>query len=128
MILLGANLCFRPQTSLQFYRLKMLSDDGKCRAFDADASGYVRAETIGVVFIQKHCEAKRLYATLLHSKTNTDGWKKDGVTYPSGRMQQQLLEAIYEEIDLDPSLVGYVEAHGTGTRAGRPDWSYSKER
>ncbi|CAF3688455.1 unnamed protein product [Adineta steineri] len=116
----GVNLCFRPQTSLQFLKLQMLSNDGACRAFDSSGTGYVRSETVATVFIQKRQDAKRLYATLLHSKTNTDGWKKDGITFPSGAMQKTLLENIYNEIHLDPNLVGYVEAHGTGTRAGDP--------
>ncbi|CAF3471296.1 unnamed protein product [Rotaria socialis] len=116
----GVNLCFRPQTSLQFLKLQMLSHDGACRAFDSSGTGYVRSETVATVFIQKRQDAKRLYATLLHSKTNTDGWKKDGITFPNGDMQKKLLESIYDEIHLDPNHVGYVEAHGTGTRAGDP--------
>lgn len=31
----GANLCLRPGTTLQFYKLNMLSDDGTCKSFDA---------------------------------------------------------------------------------------------
>ncbi|CAF3963829.1 unnamed protein product [Rotaria sp. Silwood2] len=116
----GVNLCFRPQTSVQFLKLQMLSNDGTCRAFDSNGTGYVRSETVATVFIQKRQDAKRLYATLLHSKTNTDGWKKDGITFPNGEMQKNLLENIYKEIHLDPNCVGYVEAHGTGTRAGDP--------
>ncbi|CAF3463515.1 unnamed protein product [Rotaria sp. Silwood1] len=116
----GVNLCFRPQTSVQFLKLQMLSNDGTCRAFDSNGTGYVRSETVATVFIQKRQDAKRLYATLLHSKTNTDGWKKDGITFPNGEMQKNLLENIYKEIHLDPNCIGYVEAHGTGTRAGDP--------
>ena len=115
----GVNLCFRPQTSLQFLRLQMLSADGACRAFDSHGTGYVRSETVATVFIQKRQDAKRFYATVLHSKTNTDGWKKDGITFPSGDMQKALIESIYDELHLDPTRVGYVEAHGTGTRAGK---------
>jgi fatty acid synthase, animal type len=96
----------------------MLSNDGACRAFDANGTGYVRSETVATVFIQKRTNAKRFYATVLHSKTNTDGWKKDGITFPSGTMQKQLLDSIYDELHLDPNRIGYVEAHGTGTRAG----------
>ncbi|UJR30710.1 hypothetical protein I4U23_018230 [Adineta vaga] len=116
----GVNLCFRPQTSLQFLKLQMLSNDGTCRAFDSSGTGYVRSETVATVFIQKRQDAKRVYATLLHSKTNTDGWKKDGITFPSGEMQKTLMENIYRDIRLDPNTVGYIEAHGTGTRAGDP--------
>lgn len=34
----GANLCFRPGTALQFYKLNMLSDDGTCKSFDASCN------------------------------------------------------------------------------------------
>ncbi|CAF1407326.1 unnamed protein product [Didymodactylos carnosus] len=110
----GVNLCFRPQTSLQFLKLQMLSADGACRAFDSTGSGYVRSETVGIIYIQKRYDSKRFYATLLHSKTNTDGFKKEGITFPSGHVQQRLLEDIYKEINLDPRMIVYVEAHGTG--------------
>lgn len=96
----------------------MLSNDGACRAFDSSGTGYVRSETVATVFIQKRQDAKRFYATLLNSKTNTDGWKNNGITFPSGQMQKVLMENIYNELHLDPNQIGYIEAHGTGTRAG----------
>lgn len=34
----GTNICIRPVTSLQFNRMSMLSPDGKCKVFDAEAS------------------------------------------------------------------------------------------
>lgn len=34
----GVNICLRPVTALQFNRMSMLSPDGKCKVFDADAS------------------------------------------------------------------------------------------
>ncbi|CAF5061856.1 unnamed protein product, partial [Rotaria sp. Silwood1] len=58
----GVNLCFRSQTSVQFLKLHMLSNDGTCRAFDSNGTGYVRSETIATIFIQKRQDAKRLYA------------------------------------------------------------------
>lgn len=35
----GAQLTLKPQTSLQFNMLNMLSPDGACKAFDTSANG-----------------------------------------------------------------------------------------
>lgn len=44
-----------------------------------------------------------------------------GITFPSGRTQKTLMEEVYEECGVPPSVVVYVEAHGTGTKAGDPE-------
>ncbi|XP_053996082.1 fatty acid synthase [Hylaeus anthracinus] len=116
----GCNLPLKPTLSLQFHKLNMLSQDGTCKAFDADGKGYVRAEAVGTVFLQKAKDARRVYATVLHSKTNVDGNKVQGITYPSGDMQNKLMREIYDEVGINPSEVVYVEAHGTGTKVGDP--------
>jgi len=40
--------------------------------------GYCRSEAIVAVYLQKKEAAKRIYATLVHSKTNSDGYKAQG--------------------------------------------------
>ncbi|XP_054723843.1 fatty acid synthase-like [Uloborus diversus] len=116
----GANLCLRPGTALQFYRLNMLSDDGRCKTFDAACNGYGRSEAVVTLFLQKSNVARRKYASIVHIKTNTDGFKEQGVTFPSAAMQKQLIKEVYEESKVDPLQVSFVEAHGTGTPAGDP--------
>lgn len=95
--------------------------DGVCRPFDQHASGYTRSEAIGVVVLQKIKDAKRVYNSILYTKTNCDGYKEQGVTYPSGEMQGKLLTEFYEEINIDPSTVNFIEAHSTGTVVGDPE-------
>ncbi|XP_034937434.1 fatty acid synthase [Chelonus insularis] len=119
-IVAGSNLLLKPTSSLQFHRLNMLSPEGMCKAFDASGNGYVRAEAAVVIFLQKARDAKRVYATVVNSKINVDGNKPQGITFPSGEMQCQLMREIYNEIDLDPREVSYIEAHGTGTKVGDP--------
>lgn len=116
----GTNLCIRPVTSVQFNRLNMLSSDGKCQHLDNSANGYVRSESCSVIFLQRKTAAKRVYATVLHVKTNTDGNKPEGVTYPSWRSQMMIMRETVEEAGIDPTEVRYVEAHGTGTPVGDP--------
>jgi len=40
--------------------------------------GYCRSEAIVAVYLQKKESSKRVYATLVHSKTNSDGYKDQG--------------------------------------------------
>lgn len=65
--------------------------------------------------------AKRIYATIVHGKTNCDGFKEQGITFPSSIMQRALLRELYEECQVPPASVAYVEAHGTGTKVGDPE-------
>lgn len=117
----GSNLCLHPFVSLQFSRLGVLSRDGVCKCFDRDANGYTRSETVAVAFLQKAQNAKRIYATFSHAKTNCDGYKEEGITFPSSERQSILLQEFYEECGIPPEDVHYIEAHGTGTRVGDPE-------
>lgn len=99
----------------------VLAANGYCRPFDIDATGYTRSEAICMLFLQKAKDAKRHYATLMYSKTNCDGYKSEGITYPSGLMQHRLLSEFYDDVGIDPSRLSYVEAHSTGTVVGDPE-------
>ncbi|KAK8774424.1 hypothetical protein V5799_011043, partial [Amblyomma americanum] len=116
----GSNVTLDPVAFIKFDRLGLLSPDGKCAAFDIDGKGYVRSETVGAFFLQRASEARRVYAKVVNVKVNADGFKVEGITFPSGRLQAQLLREVYAEVNLDPTKVSYVEAHGTGTKAGDP--------
>ena len=74
-------------------------------------------------FLQKRKNAKRVYATLVHSKTNCDGYKEEGISFPSQKIQKKLLKEFYDEIGLPPNSpdLGYVEAHCTSTKVGDPE-------
>lgn len=99
----------------------MLSEDGCCKCFDEDADGYARSEAIAVTFLQKAKNAKRIYATVIHAKTNCDGYKEQGITFPSSKIQSTLLKEFYEECSVPTTSIPYIEAHGTGTKVGDPE-------
>jgi fatty acid synthase len=69
-----------------------------------------------VVFLQKARDAKRVYATVMHVKNNSDGFKDQGIFYPSRYAHRLLLEQCYQECGTDPRTVKYFEAHGTATK------------
>lgn len=116
-----SNLILHPYCTLQFARLGVLASDGYCRPFDENASGYTRSEANSCIFLQKAKDAKRIYSSLLYSKSNCDGYKEEGITYPSGAMQKKLLNEFYSEVGIKPELIDFVEAHSTGTVVGDPE-------
>ncbi|XP_011705048.1 PREDICTED: fatty acid synthase-like, partial [Wasmannia auropunctata] len=113
----AANLCFHSIINLQFARLGVLSPNGYCKPFDAGANGYCRSETVAVIYLQKAKHAKRIYGTCPHIKLNNDGYKEEGITYPSTLMQSTLLMEFYNECGISKLCLDYIEAHGTATKA-----------
>lgn len=96
----------------------MLSPEGYCRPFDNLGNGYVRSETISAILMQRAKDAKRIYLKVVHSRTNSDGYKPEGITYPSSLIQEKLLDGFYKEIFVNPEQIAYYEAHATGTLVG----------
>lgn len=115
-IVAGSNLALHPNLCTQFARLGVLAKDGICRPFDENACGFTRAETIACVFLQRKKDCKRIYGEVVYSKSNCDGYKNMGITYPSGEVQEVLLREFYSNLSgkVHTSDIGYVEAHGTG--------------
>lgn len=119
----GVTLLTTPLYQVRASRFSMLSPQGRCRPFDADASGIVLAEGCGAVLLKPVDAARRdgdhIYAVIKASGVNQDG-STNGITAPSARAQAELMRAVYRRFDVDPRTIGYVEAHGTGTPLGDP--------
>jgi acyl transferase domain-containing protein len=102
----------------------MVSPDGRCRAFDANASGMVGGDGVGLVALRRLDDAVRdgdtVYAVILGSAVNNDGGRKVGYTAPGVAGQERVVRAAHLAADVDAATIGYVEAHGTGTRLGDP--------
>ncbi|CAG9806916.1 unnamed protein product [Chironomus riparius] len=116
----GTNIIIDESSSVHFARLGVLAMDGNCLPLDEKAHGFVRSESVSTLFLQKRKDAKRIYATVVHSKTNVDGFKNEGLSFPSAKHQAKLFEELYQEIGIHPKTVDYVECHATGTRVGDP--------
>jgi len=100
----------------------ILSPDGRCRPFDAEARGIVVGGGSGVVVLKRLedavAEGDPIRAVVLGSAINNDGAAKVGYTAPSAVGQAAVLAAAHLMAEVEPSSVGYVEAHGTGTELG----------
>jgi amino acid adenylation domain-containing protein len=119
----GVNAAIMPDWYIGFSRLGMLSPDGRCKAFDARANGYVRGEGAGLVLLKPVARAladgDRIYAVIRGTAVNQDG-RTPGMTVPSQASQEELLRLACRDAGISPSAIGYVEAHGTGTPVGDP--------
>ncbi|HEU5474633.1 MAG TPA: beta-ketoacyl synthase N-terminal-like domain-containing protein [Actinophytocola sp.] len=119
----GVNVMLHPNTTVAMTKFGGLSPDGRCRAFDAGANGYVRAEGCGVVVLRRLSDAlaagDRVYAVIRGSAVNNDG-ASNGLTAPNPRAQVDVIREAWRDAGIGPERVSYVEAHGTGTPLGDP--------
>lgn len=119
----GANILLSPVPFVGFSRASMLAPDGRCRPFDAEGRGYVRAEGGVVVLLKALARARRdgdrILGVIRGVGVNSDGTTQ-GIALPNGEAQEALLRTTYEAAGVDPSELGYLEAHGTGTPVGDP--------
>ena len=102
----------------------MLSPDGHCRPFDADAAGTVFSNGAALVLLKPVAAALAdgddIYAVIKGSAVGNDGGRKPSYTAPSEDGQYETIRAAYDVTGIDPATIGYVEAHGTGTLLGDP--------
>ncbi len=119
----GVQALLSPTLSVTFSKAGLLSPEGRCKSFDAQANGYVRSEGAGVVVLKPLSQAQKdgdaIYAVILGSAVNQDG-KSNGLSAPNPEAQEAVLREAYQNAAVSPGQVQYVEAHGTGTRLGDP--------
>ncbi|MBI4820363.1 MAG: thioester reductase domain-containing protein [Deltaproteobacteria bacterium] len=119
----GVNTLILPYEFVAFSSMTMLAKDGRCRAFDARGSGFVRAEGVGAIVLKRLSAAlrnhDRIYALIRATGVNQDG-RTPGMTVPSEEAQEALVRQVLTQASVNPSDVRYVEAHGTGTPVGDP--------
>lgn len=102
----------------------ILSPDGHCRAFDAQAAGTVMGSGAGIVVLKRLADAladrDTIHAIIKGSALNNDGATKVGYTAPSVDGQTEVILAAQAMAEVSADSIGYVEAHGTGTTLGDP--------
>lgn len=119
----GVNATLMPDAFVCFTRWGMLAADGRCKAFDVAADGFVRGEGCGVVALKRLTDAQAdgdpILAVIRGTASNQDG-RSAGLTVPSGAAQRAVIQAAMEDARVEPARVQYIEAHGTGTSLGDP--------
>ncbi|MFF4528613.1 SDR family NAD(P)-dependent oxidoreductase [Streptomyces sp. NPDC001407] len=119
----GVNLTWSPRHFIAFAKAGMLSPDGLCRAFDADANGYVRGEGGGVLLLKRAADARRdgdaVHAVIKGIGSNHGG-RTSSLTVTNPAAQAELITDVYRRAGIEPGTVTYVETHGPGTPVGDP--------
>lgn len=119
----AANLNVNPFKYLSFSKARMLSPNGLCRTFDANADGYVPGDGIAVLLLQKLELAKKqgnkIYGVIKGVSVGHNGGALT-VTAPRIDSQVKVITEAYKKAHLNPDEISYVETHGTGTSLGDP--------
>ena len=119
----GVNLIVLPEATVAMSKFSTQAPDGKCKAFDARANGYVRGEGAGIVLLKPLSRAKidgdKIYCVIRGSAANNDG-PSNGLTAPNPDAQIRVLRDAYAAAGVNPNDTQYVETHGPGTALGDP--------
>jgi acyl transferase domain-containing protein len=125
MAIAGAVSLRVPQAVGYLYEPGMiLSPDGHCRPFDADAQGTIGGSGVGIVVLRPLADAFRdgdpVLAVIKGTAVNNDGSDKVGYTAPSVSGQEAVIADALAVAGITAAEIGYVEAHGTATPLGDP--------
>jgi len=120
----GVSISFPQQRDYLFQEEGMVSPDGTCRAFDAEAAGTVFGHGCGVVLLKRLSEAiadgDPILAVIKGFAVNNDGSDKIGFAAPGVNAQAEVISLAQASAGVHPSEISYIEAHGTGTPLGDP--------
>lgn len=119
----GVNALLTPTMYISHGKAGMLSEDGACKAFDAQADGYVRGEGVGVIFIKPLKQARQdrdHIMGVIKGIAVQHGGRSNTLTSPKASAQASVISAALQDAGVDPRTIGYIEAHGTGTPIGDP--------
>lgn len=119
----GVNLVLSPEVTVMLSQAHMMAPDGRCKAFDATANGFVRGEGCGVVVLKRLSAAiaahDPILAVIRGWACNQDG-RSSGLTAPNGVAQQAVIRQALARGGVKPAEIDFVETHGTGTALGDP--------
>ncbi|CAG2116385.1 unnamed protein product, partial [Medioppia subpectinata] len=116
----GTHMTLEPSIMQMTQETGMCSPRGVSAVLDQSADGFVKGEAVACLLLQYRRDARRVYATVLAARVNSDGKKTIGMFYPSSEAQQDLMVMTYKEAGIDPLRMTYFEAHCTGTKVGDP--------
>ena len=120
----GATLTFPQQQGYLHTDDSILSPDGTCRTFDANARGTIFGDGVGAVLLKRLdaaiADQDEIYAVIRGWGVSNDGADKGGYTAPSIDGQAAAITQAHRRAGIGADSIGYVEAHGTGTLVGDP--------
>ncbi|WP_413173259.1 SDR family NAD(P)-dependent oxidoreductase [Anabaena azotica] len=120
----GVSISANQKTGYLYQEGGILSPDGHCRAFDAQAKGTVNGNGVGIVVLKRLADAiingDRIHAVIKGTAVNNDGSLKVGYTAPSIDGQAKVITEALAVSGVHAETVSYIETHGTATVLGDP--------
>ncbi|MBE2205768.1 MAG: amino acid adenylation domain-containing protein [Chthoniobacterales bacterium] len=120
----GVSITFPQRRDYRYVEEGMVSPDGTCRSFDAEARGTVFGHGCGVVMLKRLgdalAEGDTIHAVLKGWAVNNDGSEKIGFAAPGVQAQADVIALAQAAADIPAERISYIEAHGTGTPLGDP--------
>jgi amino acid adenylation domain-containing protein len=120
----GVSITFPQKRGYLYQEGGMVSPDGHCRTFDAEAAGTVFGSGAGVVLLKRLdaalADGDPIRAVIRGSAVNNDGARKVGYTAPSSDGQAKVIALAHAVADITADSISYVECHGTATPLGDP--------
>jgi len=100
----GTNLIMNPTMTIAMSEQGVLSPDGCCKTFDADANGYARGEAINAIYIKKLSDAIHdgdpIRAVIRATASNCDG-KTPGLSCPNLESHEAMIRHAYKIAQLE---------------------------
>ncbi|MCW2306576.1 SDR family NAD(P)-dependent oxidoreductase [Rhodobium gokarnense] len=119
----GVNLIWSPNHFVAFSKAGMLARDGRSKAFDEAADGYVRGEGGAVLLLKPLSRALEdgdpIHAVIAGIGVNHGG-RTNSLTVTNPAAQAELIARVHREAGVPPDAIDYIEAHGPGTPLGDP--------
>ncbi|HVV69182.1 MAG TPA: beta-ketoacyl synthase N-terminal-like domain-containing protein [Patescibacteria group bacterium] len=120
----GITLLLPPAVGYLYKEGLVYSPDGKCRAFDKNASGTVMTSGVGIIVLKRLqdalSEGDHIEAIIKSTAVNNDGRRKIGFTAPSISGQVEAIRTAISLAQVPIETITHIEAHGTGTIIGDP--------
>ncbi len=120
----GVSIVFPQRQGHLYDEGGMLSADGHCRPFDAQATGTTFGDGAGMVVLKRLSTAladgDRIYALVRGAALNNDGAHKLSFSAPTVDGQSAVIQRALAVAGLTAEDIDYVEAHGTATPLGDP--------
>ncbi|MDR3491852.1 MAG: SDR family NAD(P)-dependent oxidoreductase [Gammaproteobacteria bacterium] len=119
----GVNALLTPTSFISATKAGMLSVDGRCKTFSAEANGFVRSEGVAAILLKPLALAitdnNFIYGVIKGSAVNHGG-HANSLTAPNPSAQADVIVAACKRANISVDTIQYIEAHGTGTPLGDP--------